>query len=108
MNPFIYFFPTVNWHFPFSGNVMQDIKSSFDQFFNSIPPEVGNSKIEKEVFTEIASYGDQLGTIIDVLYELIHVEQQPTEQDIQNRKNILAKLVLLKIEIDKKKQKTIK
>jgi len=52
--------------FPLSGNVKQDIEPDVDWFFDSIKPGAGSGRVEKEVF-EVASYGRQLGLIMDVL-----------------------------------------
>lgn len=53
-------------HFPLSGSVEQDISPSLDWFFSGISPEAGIGNIEKGIF-EKASYGKQLGMILDVL-----------------------------------------
>lgn len=56
-------------HFPLSGSVMQDNGPDISTFFGAIRPEAGIGTIEKEVF-EVASYGRQLGLILDVLLPL--------------------------------------
>lgn len=56
-------------HFPLSGSVMQDNGPDISTFFGAIRPEAGIGSIEKEVF-EVASYGRQLGLILDVLLPL--------------------------------------
>ncbi|MBA2352673.1 MAG: hypothetical protein H0V78_13085 [Burkholderiales bacterium] len=56
-------------HFPFSGSVTQDVSPATNWFFGSIPPEAGNGAIERDIF-EIASYGRQLGLILEVLLPL--------------------------------------
>ena len=53
-------------HYPLSGNVEQDISPQLDWFFSGINPEAGIGSIEKGIF-EKASYGKQLGMILDVL-----------------------------------------
>ena len=50
--------------YPLSGDVTQDIAPSF---FSSMK---GTPEIEKEVVTSVASYGDQLGTLIDAVLAL--------------------------------------
>jgi hypothetical protein len=54
-------------HFPWSGGVAQQIE--LDRFFDAIPPEAGNGKIERKAF-DVASYGRQLGWISAVLLDL--------------------------------------
>ena len=53
-------------HYPLSGSVEQDISPQLDWFFSGINPEAGIGSIEKGIF-EKASYGKQLGMILDVL-----------------------------------------
>jgi hypothetical protein len=57
-------------NFPFSGSVTQDIEPSLDWFFAGIRPEAGIGSIEKGIFQK-ASYGRQLGLILDVLLPLV-------------------------------------
>lgn len=57
-------------HFPLSGSVMQDMSRDISWFFGAIKPQAGVGSIEKEVF-ETASYGKQLGLILDVLLPLV-------------------------------------
>jgi hypothetical protein len=57
-------------HFPLSGSVVQDIEPSLDWFFAGIRPEAGVGGIEQRIF-ETASYGRQLGLILDVLLPLV-------------------------------------
>lgn len=57
------------WHFPFSGSVAQEIAPDTSWFFDAIPPQAGVGDIEQKVF-ETASYGKQLGLILDVLIPL--------------------------------------
>ena len=54
-------------HFPWSGGVAQQIE--LDRFFDAIPPEAGDGKIERKAF-DVASYGRQLGWISEVLLDL--------------------------------------
>ncbi|MBA5636695.1 hypothetical protein H3H37_06465 [Duganella sp. LX20W] len=57
-------------HFPWSGGVAQQIE--LDRFFDAIPPEAGDGKIERKAF-DVASYGRQLGWISEVLLDLAKV-----------------------------------
>lgn len=54
-------------HFPWSGGVAQQIE--LDRFFDAIPPDAGDGKIERKAF-DVASYGRQLGWISEVLLDL--------------------------------------
>ena len=57
-----------NFNFPLSGDVNQKIDPEW--FFNTIPPDTGDSEIEKEVFFKVASYGKQLGIIGELLLHI--------------------------------------
>ncbi|MEM6903352.1 MAG: hypothetical protein AAF556_08975 [Pseudomonadota bacterium] len=58
-------FPIMNnvnhFKYPWSGNINQDISPDFIGQMRGVP------EIEWEVITQVGSYGDQLGTIIDAL-----------------------------------------
>ena len=56
-------------HFPWSGGVAQRIEPNTNWFFDAIPAQAGNAKIEKQA-VEVASYGRQLGLITEVLIDL--------------------------------------
>lgn len=56
--------------FPLSGNVAQDYRPSTDWLFGSVQNDVGVPRIEKRAFSEVATYGRQLGLITEVLLEL--------------------------------------
>jgi hypothetical protein len=58
---------TPRFNYPWSGNVAQDISPDTTWFFGSIKPQAGNGEVEKEIFEEVASYGTQLGLIMEVL-----------------------------------------
>jgi hypothetical protein len=47
-------------HFPWIGGDAQRIEPNANWFFDAIPAQVGNAKIEQKAF-EIASYNRQLG-----------------------------------------------
>ncbi|MET0321414.1 MAG: hypothetical protein ABW069_11895 [Duganella sp.] len=63
-----------NWspqfHFPWSGGVQQRIDPDFNWFAHWITPGAGNPSVEERAFTDVASYGMQLGLITDVLLAL--------------------------------------
>lgn len=67
---------------PFSGDVAQDIEPSLDLFFAGIKPRSGNARIEAQAF-DVASYGDQLGVITQLLLEL--AEREPAEVQAASR-----------------------
>jgi hypothetical protein len=56
------------FHFPWSGNVAQQIRPELEWFFKGIAPESGQAVLEQKAF-EIASYGRQLGLITEVLID---------------------------------------
>lgn len=58
-------------HFPWSGGVMQRIDPDVNWFSHWISPGAGNADVEEKAFTEVASYGKQLGLITDVLLALV-------------------------------------
>ena len=60
------FNPQVNgWtvHWPWSGAVTQDITSS-------LWSRARNSRVERRVLNEVASYGKQIGTLNDLVYDM--------------------------------------
>jgi hypothetical protein len=71
-------------HFPWSGGVAQQIE--LDRFFDAIPPEAGDGKIERKAF-DVASYGRQLGWISEVLLDLAKTatpSSGPAREALQN------------------------
>lgn len=85
-------------HFPFSGNFSQDISPDTSWFFGSIKPTAGIGSIEKEVF-EVASYGKQLGLILDVLMPLIgEAESEKSEKSKETLKALYHDIEKLKAE----------
>ena len=98
-------FPWVWWwapsiHFPWSGNVAQEIRPDTDWFFGAIPPSAGDGRIEKQAF-ELASYGRQLGLITDVLLGLC-AERAPADAQAQAA---LAELRTIAARIEALKQR---
>ncbi|NRR32426.1 hypothetical protein HSX11_19860 [Oxalobacteraceae bacterium] len=65
MFPMFFWAPQV--HLPWSGSVAQTI--DLERFFNAIPAQSGDGKIEREAF-EVASYGSQLGWLTEVLLDI--------------------------------------
>ena len=88
MIPFIFFPWIINY--PLSGDVYQKFQSILDQFFNEIPSDVGTSYKEKEIFTKISSYGDQLGIIIDALCEIVEKNDKKFDKLINLKQKIDA------------------
>ena len=63
LTPFDIWSPT--FHAPFSGDVTQEITPRF------LSPDIkGSAHIEHRVQTEVASYGNQLGKVLDALQAL--------------------------------------
>jgi hypothetical protein len=83
-------------HLPFSGNVTQDILPDTRWFFGAIRPGAGIGSIEKDVF-EVASYGKQLGLILDVLMPLIgEADSEKSERSKVELKALYHKIEQLK------------
>jgi len=82
------------FHLPLSGGVKQDIAPDTHWFFGSIRPEAGNGQVEQEIFN-VASYGKQLGLILDVLLPLVNEEALASEearQSFRKLKEIYARI----------------
>ncbi|MEJ2761052.1 MAG: hypothetical protein P8126_05805 [Gammaproteobacteria bacterium] len=89
--------PQVNY--PLSGSVIQDIEPSLDRFFAGIRPEAGIGSREKGIFQK-ASYGRQLGLILDVLLPLV----DESKLESATAKESLARLKDLCKEIEEIKE----
>lgn len=68
MYPWFWFWAP-RFQYPLSGSVAQDYKPSTDWLFGSIKREAGNGKIEQKTFSDVASYGKQLGLITEVIMD---------------------------------------
>lgn len=73
MFPWLWFWAP-QFHFPWSGNVEQQIDPDTSWFFNAIAPSAGNGQVEQRA-VKVASYGRQLGLISELLLDL--AEQTP-------------------------------
>ena len=97
MFPWIWFWaPQVR--LPFSGDVAQDIEPSLDLFFAGIKPRSGNARIEAKAF-DVASYGDQLGTITKLLLEWaerLPADDQAASKPLQELRDIHARIEAIK------------
>lgn len=69
MVPWFWFW-TPHFHFPFGGDVAQEIAPTTDWFFGSIRPRAGDGATEQRIHEGIASYGRQLGLLTEVLLSL--------------------------------------
>jgi hypothetical protein len=79
MNPWLsYFYPQL--YLPFSFINAQNIEPNTNWFFSSIDPIAGNGSVEQKIF-EYASYGRQLGLIIEVLLGMVQKSDAITDQD---------------------------
>lgn len=74
--------PHVHW--PFSGDVAQDIAPDTRWFFHAIPPEAGVGPLEQKIF-ETHSYGRQLGALTRVLLDLAERAPSPVDAEAQQR-----------------------
>ena len=93
---FWYWAPQV--HFPWSGSVAQRIEPDNRMFFDAIPVEAGNGKVEKEIF-DVASYGHQLGLITEVLLSQASqdaIVPDQAEQSLADLKKVYAKIKAVK------------
>ncbi len=85
-----------NYNFPLSGSVNQKIEPDF--FFGAIDPEVGDGEIEKEVFLKVASYGTQIGKIMEVLIPIadkLNIDGKDTKTLVE-LKELQAKIESIK------------
>ena len=97
MFPWLWIYAPQTW-LPLSGGVSQDL--STDAFFRGIRPGAGVPAIEKQVF-EQASYGKQLGWLIDVLVDAIDTEvvhSDEAREALDNLKKLHDKITRIKEE----------
>lgn len=105
------------YHLPLSGAVNQDIHTEWfakiDQLPNNQDGRKGKGELEKAIFTEVGSYGRQLGLLLDVLVPVVYFlldgvdepdkdgksmlqilfsEKQLSEEEIAYKEKILAAL----------------
>jgi hypothetical protein len=94
MYPWLWFWaPQV--HFPWSGNVAQQIEPITHLFFQGIKPGAGNPQIEEKAFS-VATYGKQLGLITDILIELAEQTSNKSPETAMS----LEKLKIVRNEIE--------
>lgn len=75
--PWTLFDPSRWLNMPFGGNVAQNYHPLTTWFSPNIDIQyVGNSSVEHDVIANVAGYGSQLGTVIDVLEELTKGKEQ--------------------------------
>jgi hypothetical protein len=94
MSPWLWYWSPVI-HFPWSGNLAQDIEPYTNWFSSLIPPKAGDAAIEKQAFA-VASYGRQLGLITEVLLDLAAKSDISTPE----ARTALGDLKDIKVEID--------
>lgn len=90
--------PQIN--LPLSGGVTQDLAPDINWFFQSIPPQAGVGSIEREVF-RVASYGRQLGLILDILLPLARnasLEDERAKQSLAELENVYEEICEVKRE----------
>jgi hypothetical protein len=91
MSDFDYSFPFTWFRSPLSGDVIQNISPEFTKV-----DIAGNANIERRIVREVASYGDQLGTMLDVLALLA--------KDLDQDSKAVTELNELKAKVDAVKQ----
>ncbi|MFN3075403.1 MAG: hypothetical protein ABT940_00705 [Alphaproteobacteria bacterium] len=92
---------------PFSGSVWQDYHPLTNWFSPTIQLDfAGNHKIEKDVVGKVASYGKQLGRVIDVLA----VMAEAAKKDSTSKEFIddVDRLVQMKKDIEAVKEANLK
>jgi len=67
--PWLYLWAPM-YRFPYSGAVIQNIQPQTDWFFANVRPGAGVADIEREVVLNKASYGRQLGQLMDSVLAL--------------------------------------
>lgn len=82
---FPYFYTTNNIEYPLSGDVTQGISAAFIGTMKGLPD------FERKVVTDVASYGDQLGTLTDAVLQL--AERQGVTGDKITRLEETAKKI---------------
>ncbi len=99
MFPWLWYW-TPQLHLPFSGSVTQDISPDTNWFFGAIRPGAGIGEIEKEVFG-VASYGRQLGLMMEVLLPLAGaepVDADKAKESLDKLKDLYARIEKVKAE----------
>lgn len=84
-----------NVEYPLSGNVTQDISPSLISGMKGVP------EIEHEVVTKVASYGDQLGALMNVVIALAekHGVYEDSQPDLDKLKMISEGVEAAKIRV---------
>lgn len=88
-----------NFHFPWSGNIAQDIDPNTNWFFGAIAADAGDGRIERKA-CEVASYGRQLGWLTEILLELVE-KQDALPADVASS---VERLKLVRAQIDQLKK----
>lgn len=99
MNPWLIFWAP-QLHFPFGGSVAQRIEPNTNWFFDSIESTAGDPTIERKAFA-VASYGRQLGLLIELLVDVSASAKPSTKKGQQ----ALVRLQAIQAEIEKLKEK---
>jgi hypothetical protein len=100
--PWLYFWAPV-FHFPYSGAVNQHIQPQTDWFIRNVLPGAGVADIEREVVLRKASYGHQLGHLIDAVLEIaerVPVTASGGQPDaVQTLRGLQAQIEAVKAEV---------
>lgn len=99
MTPWLWYWSPVI-HFPWSGNLAQDIEPYTNWFSALIPPQAGDAVLEKKAVS-VASYGKQLGLITEVLLDVVGRSGLSSDQALAS----LEKLKAIKSDIEALKSK---
>lgn len=88
------------FYFPWSGSVLQRIEPTTNWFNDTILPTAGVADIERRV-VEVASYGRQLGLIIEVLLSMAESQgslSPSVEESVKRLTEIQEKIEAIKTE----------
>lgn len=91
-------------YFPLSGDSIQSIAPETHWLFDSIKPEAGDGRVEREVFENVASYGKQLGWLTELIIALADRSRLEQEES-RSALPALEKLELLQQRIGEVKER---
>ena len=90
MSDFETSFPFTWFRSPLSGDVIQNISPEFTSV-----DIAGNARIERRIVQEVASYGDQLGTMLDVLM-LLSKSLEQSSPEVKALEDLVKKVNRIK------------
>jgi len=96
-SPYSFWTWSPQFYFPWSGGVMQQIDPDLTWFSHWITPGAGNAAIEEKAFSDVASYGKQLGLITDVLLAIVEESALTAEpKAVDDLRRIRSRIEMLK------------